>query len=134
MDIERVPNRNSPPHVLLRQSYREDGKVRKRNLANLSKLPDDAIEGLRILLKGGSAIDRLESAFELQRSLPHGHVAAVLGTLKNIGQSLISDRATRQRDASHRDAGWHALSTLPQNWPRHADYRQIPVTAHLVKS
>ena len=99
MHIERVPNRNSPPAVLLRQSYREDGKVRKRTLANLSKLPDDAIEGLRILLKGGTAIDRLESAFDIQRSLPHGHVAAVLGTLKNIGlESLISDRASRQRD------------------------------------
>ncbi|MEG4281211.1 hypothetical protein QUA62_27675 [Microcoleus sp. MON1_C1] len=68
MHIERVPNRNSPPAVLLRQSYREDGKVRKRTLANLSKLPDDAIEGLRILLKGGTAIDRLESAFDIQRS------------------------------------------------------------------
>ncbi len=99
MHIERVPNRNSPPAVLLRQSYREDGKVRKRTLANLSKLPDDAIEGLRILLKGGTAISSLESAFDIQRSLPHGHVAAVLGTLKNIGlESLISERASRQRD------------------------------------
>ena len=99
MHIERVPNRNSPPAVLLRQSYREDGKVRKRTLANLSKLPDEAIEGLRVLLKGGTAISSLESAFEIQRSLPHGHVAAVLGTLKNIGlESLISDRASRQRD------------------------------------
>jgi transposase len=99
MHIERVPNRNSPPAVLLRQSYREEGKVRKRTLANLSKLPDDVIEGLRILLKGGSAIEGLESAFEIERSLPHGHVAAVLGTLKNIGlESLISDRASRQRD------------------------------------
>jgi len=109
MHIERVPNRNSPPAVLLRQSYREEGKVRKRTLANLSKLPDDVIEGLRILLKGGSAIDRLESVFEIQCSLPHGHVTAVLGTLKNIGlESLISDRASRQRDASHRDdSGTH---------------------------
>jgi len=99
MHIERVPNRNSPPAVLLRQSYREDGKVRKRTLANLSKLPDDAIEGLRILLKGGTAISSLESAFDIQRSLPHGHVAAVLGTLKNIGlESLISEGASRQRD------------------------------------
>ncbi|MBD1810267.1 hypothetical protein NDA07_23025 [Microcoleus vaginatus DQ-U2] len=56
MDIERVPNRNSPPAVLLRQSYRKDKKVRKRTLANLSKLPDDAIEKLRVLLKGGTAI------------------------------------------------------------------------------
>ncbi|HEY9301768.1 MAG TPA: IS1634 family transposase, partial [Phormidium sp.] len=85
MHIERVPNRNSPPAILLRQSYREDGKVRKRTLANLSKLPDDAIEGLRILLKGGTAIQSLESAFDIQRSLPHGHVAAVLGTLNNLG-------------------------------------------------
>ena len=85
--------------------------------------------------EGGSASSRWESAFEIQRSLPHGHVAAVLGTLKNIGlESLISNRASRQRDASHRDARWHGLSTPPQNWPRHADYRQIPVTAHLVKS
>ena len=98
MHIERVPNRNSPHAVLLSQSYREDGKVRKRTLANLSKLPDDAIEGLRILLKGGTAISSLESAFDIQRSLPHGHVAAVLGTLKNIGlESLISERASRQR-------------------------------------
>jgi hypothetical protein len=59
MHIERVPNRNSPPAVLLRQSYREEGKVRKRTLANLSKLPDDVIEGLRILLKGGSAAESL---------------------------------------------------------------------------
>ncbi|MEG4143978.1 MULTISPECIES: hypothetical protein [unclassified Microcoleus] len=72
--------------------------MRKRTLANLSKLPDDAIEGLRIFLKGGTAISSLESAFDIQRSLPHGHVAAVLGTLKNIGlESLISERSSRQR-------------------------------------
>jgi hypothetical protein len=58
MHIERVPNRNSPPAVLLRQSYREEGKVRKRTLANLSKLPPEAVEGLKILLKGGTAIDK----------------------------------------------------------------------------
>jgi hypothetical protein len=58
MHIERVPNRNSPPTVFLRQSYREDGKVRKRTLANLSKLPDDAIEGLRILLSRNHSSNR----------------------------------------------------------------------------
>lgn len=84
MHIERVPNRNSPPAVLLRQSYREGGKVRKRTLANLSKLPDETIEGLRILLKGGTAINQLEDAFEIIRSRPHGHVAAVLGTLLKL--------------------------------------------------
>jgi hypothetical protein len=84
MHIERVPNRNSPPAVLLRQSYREGGKVRKRTLANLSKLPTEAVEGLKILLKGGTAINQLEDAFEITRSRPHGHVAVVLGTLRKL--------------------------------------------------
>jgi hypothetical protein len=99
MHIERVPNRNSPPAVLLRQSYREGGKVRKRTLANLSKLPDDAVEGLKILLKGGTAIDKLEEAFEITRSRPHGHVAAVLGTLKKLElEQLINSEPSRERD------------------------------------
>ena len=85
MHIEAVPTAIPHPPSRKLQSYREDGKVRKRTLANLSKLPDDAIEKLRILLKGGTS---LESAFDIQRSLPHGHVAAVLGTLKNIGHNM----------------------------------------------
>lgn len=56
MYIEAVANRNSPPAVLLRESYREDGKVRKRTLANLSCLSDDVIEGLKVLLRGGVAV------------------------------------------------------------------------------
>ena len=99
MHIERVPNRNSPPAVLLRESYREGGKVRKRTLANLSKLPEEAVEGLRILLKGGTAIGKLEEAFEIVRSRPHGHVAAVLGTLRKLGlEQLIATERTRERD------------------------------------
>ena len=81
--IERAPNRNSPPAALLRQSYREGGKVRKRTLVNVSKLPDETVEGLRILLKGGQAIQNLEDPFEVIRSRPHGLVAAVLGTLRD---------------------------------------------------
>jgi transposase len=99
MHIERVPNRNSPPAVLLRQSYREGGKVRKRTLANLSKLPDETIEGLRILLKGGTAINQLEDAFEIIRTRPHGHVAAVLGTLLKLQlEQLIAASPSRERD------------------------------------
>ena len=60
--------------------------MRKRTLANLSKLPDETVEGLRILLKGGQAIKNLEDAFEIIRTRPHGHVAAVLGTLRKIGK------------------------------------------------
>lgn len=84
MYIERVPNRNSPPAVLLRESYREGGKIRKRTLANLSKLPDTVVDNLRIVLKGGAAIENLSESFSVERSLPHGHVAAVLGTIKKL--------------------------------------------------
>jgi transposase len=99
MHIERVPNRNSPPAVLLRQSYREGGKVRKRTLANLSKLPPEAVEGLKILLKGGTAIDKLEDAFEITRSRPHGHVAAVLGVIRKLElEQLIDSAPNRERD------------------------------------
>ncbi|NEP27843.1 IS1634 family transposase [Moorena sp. SIO3I6] len=91
MYIERVPNRNSPPAVLLRESYREGNKVRKRTLANLSKLPDDVIENLRIVLKGGVAIENYGEAFQIIRSLPHGHVSAVLGTLNKLGVPELLD-------------------------------------------
>jgi len=89
MYIDRVPNRNSPPAVLLRESYRDGAKVKKRTVANLSKLPDDVIEQLRILLRGGRAVESLEDALEVIRSLPHGHVVAVLGTLYHIGLDRI---------------------------------------------
>jgi len=89
MYIDRVPNRNSPPAVLLRESYRDGAKVKKRTVANLSKLPDGVIEQLRILLRGGRAVESLEDALEVIRSLPHGHVVAVLGTLYHIGLDRI---------------------------------------------
>jgi hypothetical protein len=85
MYIEVVPNRDSKPCILLRESYRQDGKVCKRTLANLSKLPPNAIEGLRALLRGGTVIEGLSESFEIIRSQPYGHIAAVLGTLRQIG-------------------------------------------------
>jgi len=98
MYIERIPNRNSPGAVLLRESYREGDKVRKRTLANLSKLPDHVVDGLQLLLKGGTAIESLPEAFKIIRSRPHGHVAAVLGSLKNTGlHQLIHEENTRER-------------------------------------
>jgi hypothetical protein len=87
MYIESVPNRDSPPAVLLRESYREDGKVRKRTLANLSCLPDEVIEGLKVLLRGGVAVPSVEEVFTVERTLPHGHVAAVLGAARGSGAS-----------------------------------------------
>jgi transposase len=88
MYIESVPNRNSPPAVLLRESYREDGKVRKRTLANLSCLSTEVIEGLKVLLRGGVAVPSVDSVFTVERSLPHGHVAAVLGAARGSGSSV----------------------------------------------
>jgi hypothetical protein len=73
MYIEQVPNRNSPPAVLLRESYREDGKVKKRTVANLSKLPEDVIESMKLALKGAklSINETINDNFEVLRSLPH---------------------------------------------------------------
>ena len=85
MYIEYVPNRDSPPAVLLRESYREDGKVRKRTLANLSCLSTEVIEGLKTLLRGGVAVPSAAEIFTVERSLPHGHVAAVLGSARGCG-------------------------------------------------
>jgi transposase len=100
MYIEKVPNRNSPPAVLLRESYRQEGKVKKRTIANLSKWPDPLVEALRVFLKGGSVVENLQEAFDVGRSRPHGHVAAVLGTLRRLGL----DRIIGGRNAKH-----HAL-------------------------
>ncbi|MCY3845856.1 MAG: IS1634 family transposase, partial [Acidobacteria bacterium] len=97
MYIESVPNRSSPPAILLRESYRKDGHVKKRTLANLSKLPAAAIETLRRVLRGEKLVNP-EDAFSCVRSLPHGHVAAVLGTLRKLGlQTLIDRKPSRCR-------------------------------------
>ena len=98
MYIESVPNRNSPPAILLRESYRDAGKVKKRTLANLSHWPPALIEGLRTLLKGGHAIAHPDETFTITRSQPHGHVAAVLGTLK----ALRLDRLIARQDCPER--------------------------------
>lgn len=94
MYIESVPNRNSPPAVLLRESYRgADGKVKKRTVANLSSLKPEVIEGLRVLLKGGNATDKpLEEQFKVERTLPHGHVAAALGLFGKLGMFPLLER------------------------------------------
>lgn len=89
MYIESVPNRNSPPAILLRESYRENGKVRKRTLCNLSDWPTAHIEGLRGVLKGGIVVAPDRDAFTITRSLPHGHAAAALGMARNIGLARI---------------------------------------------
>jgi hypothetical protein len=99
MYIEAVPNRDSPPAILLRESYREKGRVRKRTLCNLTSWPSQLIEGLRTLLKGGSVLPAGSEALSIRRSLPHGHVAAVLGTVRTIGlDRLLGPEGNRCRD------------------------------------
>jgi hypothetical protein len=98
MYVATIPNRGSPPAVLLRESYREDGKVKNRTLANLSHWPETKVDALRRALKGLPAPVELEGAFEIARSLPHGHVAAVLGTLRDLGlDELIDHEPSRTR-------------------------------------
>ena len=99
MYIETVPNRNSPPAVLLRETYREDGKVKKRTLLNLSKWSTEQVEGLRIILKGGTAIPAGEAPFTITRSLPHGHVAAILRVIRDTGlDRLLGPDGNRPRE------------------------------------
>ena len=99
MYIDTVPNRNSPPAILLRESFRHNGKVKKRTIANLSKCPPHVVDGLRILLQGGIALRSPNELLSIIRSYPHGHVAAVLGSLKQLGlHSLIARPASRERD------------------------------------
>ena len=87
MYVESVPNRHSPPAILLRESSRQNGKIVKRTLANLSAWPASQIDSLRRVLKGESLVSPAE-AFQIQRSTPHGHVAATLGTLRRLDASL----------------------------------------------
>jgi len=98
MYVESVPNRNSPPAVLLRESSRQGARVVKRTLANLSDWPPERVDLLRRLLKGEILLPANE-ALAIRRSLPHGHVAAVLGTLRRIGlEQTLSRTRCPERD------------------------------------
>ena len=98
MYIAKVPNRNSPPAILIRESYREGGAPKTRTVANISKWKPARIEALRQLLKGNVDLGEAQQ-FEITRSKPHGHAAAVLGTLRKVGlERIIHSRQRRERD------------------------------------
>lgn len=98
MYIETVPNRGSRPAILLREGWREGKKVRKRTLANLTDWPGDKVEALRRLLKGERLV-AAQDAFAIERSLPHGHVEALLAMARRVGlDRLIAARPCRERD------------------------------------
>src|SRR5271166_2960356 len=112
MYIETVPNRNSPPCILLRESFRQEGKVKHRTLANLTDWPKHIIAGLRSLLKGHQPSATISSdSFRITRSLPHGHVEAVLRVARTLGL----DRLLGSKLATARSLDCQTLSsTLAQ--------------------
>jgi hypothetical protein len=97
--IETIPNRSSPPAILLREGYRENGKVVKRTLANLSGWDPQLVEHFRVLLKGGVAVESASSLLTIERSLPHGHVAAVLGAARGSGAAIWFGSAPKELQA-----------------------------------
>ncbi len=98
MFIDVVPNRASPPAVLLREAWREGTRIRKRTLANLSALSAQQIEAMRRILRGETLVS-VDETFVIERSWPHGHVAAVLGTLRRIGlDRVLASQRSPERD------------------------------------
>lgn len=98
MHIDIVPNRGSAPAVLLRESYREDSKVKKRTLANLSSLSMEQVETIRMVLKG-QRLAPVADLFECIESRHHGHVQAVRSAMQRLGFfDLVASQASRERD------------------------------------
>ena len=99
LSVDVIPNRSSPPAILLREAWREGKRIRRRVIANLSKMPPDLVETIRARLGGGVVFSSPDAALTIRRSLPHGHVAAVLGMMTKLGMSRILHRkAGRMRD------------------------------------
>src|SRR5246500_1771990 len=97
MYVAVIPNRGSPPAILLRESYREAGKTKNRTLANLSRWPAERIEQLRAVLRGAKLLPAAEAG-EVVRALPHGHVLAALGTARHIAlDAAVPGRAPHRR-------------------------------------
>ena len=100
MYVETVPNRNSRPAILLREGWREGSRTRKRTLANLTDWPPAQVEALRAVLRGDFPALAPSAAFSIERTRPHGHVAAVLGTLRRLRlEPMLASRRCPERDA-----------------------------------
>jgi len=100
MYVESVPNRGSNPAILLRESYREGDKVKKRTVGNISGLASDKVDAIRRILKGERLVS-VEDAFEIipDGSVAHGHVEAVRIAMRRLGfERLINSRSSRERD------------------------------------
>jgi hypothetical protein len=98
MHIQAIPNRKAAPTLLLRESYREGKKVRKRTLANLTHWPSPLIESLRLALAGRPLTPK-DQFFRIERSKPHGHVEALLTCIRHIGlEKMLSSTPGKERD------------------------------------
>ena len=98
MYIETIPNRNSPPAILLRESWREGKKTKKRTIANLTNWPAALVESLQKILQGAIAVQP-KDVFSIKRSVPHGHVKAILGMMRNLQlDNIIASKPCRERD------------------------------------
>ena len=98
MYVERIPNRQSPPAILLREAWRERGRVRKRTIANLTDWPAARIEALRRVLRDEPLV-RADELFTVETSTPHGHVEAILGLVRRLGlDTLLATKRSRARD------------------------------------
>lgn len=110
MYVATIPNRNSPPAILLREGYRENGKVKNKTIANISKWPADQIEGLRLVLKGKKVV-AVDEMFETVSSSHHGHVKAVLAAMESLGfAKLLDSRPSRERDLVTAMIAWRIIA------------------------
>ena len=99
LSVDVIPNRSSPPAILLREAWREGKRIRRRTLVNLSKAPPGLVDAVRAWLKGGVVYSAIDDAVSIRRSLPHGAVAAVLGTARHLGLERMLHRSrSRMRD------------------------------------
>ena len=92
--IDTIPNRGSPPTILLRRHWREGKRVRKETVANLTRHPPWLVEGIRAVVRAKAFLPEGGGRLEIRRSLPHGHAAAILGTLKSLGFERILSEGT----------------------------------------
>ncbi|WP_420431332.1 IS1634 family transposase [Candidatus Poriferisocius sp.] len=99
LSVDVIPNRSSPPAILLREAWREGKRIRRRTLVNLSKAPPGLVDAVRAWLKGGVVYSAIDDAVSIRRALPHGAVAAVLGTARHLGLERMLHRSrSRMRD------------------------------------
>ena len=103
--VDIVPNQTNKPAILFRKAWREGKRIRRKTLANLSRMPPEFVDALRAVLKGAVLHPNLNTLFRLRRALPHGHVAAVLGTCRNVGLP----RRLHRSPSRHRDLALAAI-------------------------